>query len=74
MTCTIKLIAKTKKGRERLQRDGDTGWKVIQVENSVQFSDTIGPWWLISNGKSEASRWVHATNDKDFKLRIERER
>ena len=64
----MKLLAKTKKGRERCKRDGDTGWKIIEVKNSVLFSDELGPWWHISNGNPDASRWVHATKDKDFQL------
>mgnify|MGYP003650375840 CR=1 FL=1 len=64
----MQLIPKSKKGKERCKRDGDTGWSIIQVTNAVFFSNEVGPWWRIWNGNLNTSRWVHSTNDDDFKL------
>ena len=64
----MQLIPKSKKGKERCRRDGDTGWSIVQVKNTVLFSNEAGPWWFISNGNPNVSRWIHSTNDDDFKL------
>ena len=62
----MKLIPKSKKGKERCKRDGSTGWKVIKVSERVQFSDNSGPGWFIENSTPDSSRWIHSINDKDF--------
>ena len=64
----MQLIPKTKKGKERCKHDGDTGWEIIKVKDTILFSGELGPWWFIDNGSPGASRWIHSTDDKDFKL------
>ena len=65
----MKLIPKSKKGRERVKRDGDFGWKIIETRDRVLFTTTPGPWWLIKNDTPNSSRWVHSTNDIDFEIK-----
>lgn len=77
----IKLIAKTLKGKNKLQNAKVKGacddWKVLQQKDKVLFSDEIGPWLrivpLTENGEEimSLSRWVHSSNDKDFDIMTE---
>ena len=68
----MKLAAKSKKGKERLKRDGDE-WIVIRTADTVLFSPKKGPWLFIipPNMDQHASRWIHATDDENFQI-IER--
>jgi len=67
---SVRLEARSKKGKERIARDGADGWTVEQVAPRVQFSSEPGPWLLIGNGNPGASRWVHATNDANFAVHL----
>jgi len=65
----ITLEGKSRKGKQRVQRDGATGWTVTIVEDKIQCSSENGPWLLIENGQPNAMRWVHADNDDNFLIR-----
>ena len=60
----VKLIPKTKKGKERIKQYGDTG-VVFEVRDKVSFSDDRGPWLLVLAADPKG-RWVHETRDKNF--------
>jgi len=62
----ITLHGKTKKGRERIARDGATGWKVREKAEHVAFSPRRGPWLLIEKNTSCALRWIHRHDDPHF--------
>jgi len=67
----INLTSRSKKGKERLKRDGEKQWYVLGIEDSVLFSTEKGPWLhLVKVGafKANTARWVHQTNDPDFKI------
>lgn len=67
----MRLAAKSKKGRERLKRDGADGWQVIRTRDTVQFSSERGPWLFVAktpDGRGPESRWIHATRDTDFAI------
>ena len=65
----MKLIGISKKGKERIKRDGDE-WVIIRTEPRVLFSTKKGPWLFIipPNGPAAASRWIHATDDENFQI------
>ena len=60
------LAGKTKKGRERIKRDGANGWRVKRIVDKVQFSDRSGPWLWVENDSPNSLRWIHATHDEHF--------
>ena len=66
----MKLKGITKKGRERIRRDGADGWEIIRTADHVQFSTERGPWLLVGvNGENDnRSRWIHETRDTDFEV------
>jgi len=74
----IKLNFKTLKGRNVIQnavsKGADNNWKVLQQKNTVLFTNESGLWLkivpLAKDGTMIMSlcRWVHAINDKDFKI------
>jgi len=66
----IKLKGKTKKGKERVKRDGSDGWQVTRIAEVVAFDNRLGPWWHIKNesGNDFAERWIHSIDDKDFEV------
>ena len=63
---SVTIEGKSRKGKQRVQRDGATGWTVAQVAETVQFSSERGLWLRIENGDDRAMRWVHAQNDDNF--------
>ena len=65
----MKLLGKTKKGRQRTRRDGSTGWRIVRVTDSVLFSNRVGPWLLIENDDPHSRRWIHSVSDNDFELK-----
>jgi len=69
----MKLKGKTKKGRERIKRDGADGWSIIRTTDWVAWSSDTGPWSLVlpASGNHSRSRWIHETRDPDFEV-IER--
>lgn len=70
----MKLRGKTKKGRERIKRDGADGWFLIRTVDHVLFTTEKGPWLFISKGcprcagTDNTSRWIHETRDPDFEI------
>ena len=64
----ITLEGITKKGKERLRRDGSSNWLILSIVDRVMFSNERGPWLLLKKHKTTNSRWIHETNDKDFKI------
>jgi len=66
----MKLVGISKKGRERLKRDGDSGWTIQRTEDTIAFSPDRGPWILIIPPcmSEPKSRWIHQFNDKNFKI------
>jgi len=61
----ITLRAKTRKGKNILANHG-TIWTVEHNENTVIFTDKIGPWLLLTAGTDW--RWVHETDDENFEV------
>jgi len=59
----------SKKGKERIKRDGSE-WVTVRTSDRVLFSPKKGPWLFIipPNGDQMASRWIHATDDENFKI------
>lgn len=63
----IKLVARSKKGRERIQRDGAVWFVEKVVSGPLPFDPTDnGPWLFINSELNGDTRWVRKTNDKDF--------
>ncbi|HUX79806.1 MAG TPA: hypothetical protein VMW10_08705 [Alphaproteobacteria bacterium] len=69
---SVILTGLSKKGKERVQRDGSTGWTISQVADRVAFSSEGGLWLRIENGNDRAMRWVHSTHDKNFHVEVEK--
>ena len=63
---TVKLVAKTKHGRERLKRDGNI-FVINRIMNSVPCLNSAGIMITPPNGNS---RWVAIPVDKDFEVLI----
>lgn len=68
---SVTLEGLTRKGKDRVKRDGASGWRVTKVAPSVMFSTQSGPWLFIENGDEKASRWVHGYLDANFKVTVE---
>ncbi len=66
----MKLAGKTKKGRERVKRDGADGWTIQRTEERVAFSSDRGPWLLVIPAclTESKSRWIHETRDFNFEI------
>ena len=64
------LTGITKKGRERVKRDGAEGWIIVRTADTVLFSSERGPWLFVSKGGPDhrSSRWIHKFRDPDFKI------
>jgi len=63
----MKLTGKTKKGKERVKRDGSEGWIVVRTADKIACSNKSGPWFLMQNGDNEKSmRWVNMRDDEHF--------
>jgi hypothetical protein len=73
----VSLSGKTNKGKQKVKHFG-TLWRVVAVQEIVQFTHVRGPWVHVHSTKqfnedgetiSMDTRWVHATNDLDFEIR-----
>lgn len=65
----VNLIGKSKKGKERIKRDGAEDWLVMKVSDTVLFSDEHGPWVRLGKeGIPQSIRWVNLNNDLDFQI------
>jgi len=64
------LTGITKKGRERVKRDGSEGWTVLRTTDWVAWSSDTGPWILVlpASGNHSRSRWIHGKRDPDFNV------
>lgn len=62
----LTLTGLSGKGKNVVRRDG-AAWTIERVEDRVLFSHDMGPWLLIGCGREQASRWIHALRDLDFK-------
>lgn len=68
----VKLEAKTKKGKDRIAQQGSR-WLIEAIAEKVLFDDKNGIW-LGLRGKlkpGDTFRWVHLTDDENFKVVIE---
>lgn len=67
----IHLTPKTKKGKDRIARDG-ADWAIHTIQPRVFFDERPGPWARIHpiehDHRHAASRWVHLTDDVDFEV------
>lgn len=63
----FKLTPKTRKGKQRIQRDGEWWTELAQVD-SVLFSTEKGPWLHLESEQTKDDRWVHFRNDPDFNV------
>jgi len=63
----VTLEGKSKRGRERVIRDGSE-WLVKESRSNVSFKSEKGPWFLLVNDSGRL-RWVHE-NDEDFSLKF----
>jgi hypothetical protein len=70
MNNMVKLKGITKKGRERVQRDGEL-WRVIKEGNPPCFENK--PSILLSNAEGGKLRWILKDNDADFTYTQEHE-
>ena len=61
----MKLIAKTKKGKERIATHGDE-WDIVFIRDCVQFSDIKGNWALVRSKKTGDERWINLVTDHNF--------
>ena len=66
----MKLAGKTKKGRERVKRDGADGWTIQRTEDTIGFSTDSGPWLLVIPAclTESKSRWIHESRDPNFEI------
>ncbi len=56
-----------RKGKPRILTHG-TRWLVLGVNETVLFSDKPGPWLKIQSLHSRDIRWIHQTDDENFKI------
>lgn len=61
----IKLIAKTRKGKNILSKHGNL-WKIIKVKQHVPCVDGTG--LFIQSLQSNDTRWIAQHNDEDIKI------
>jgi hypothetical protein len=66
----MKLAGITKRGRERIKRDGADGWTIQRTEDRVAFSSDRGPWLLVIPAclNEARSRWIHESRDPNFEI------
>ncbi len=65
---TLVLKGISQKGKNRINQLG-AEWSVLLVKDTIQFSSEKGPWILIhAKSNIQAVRWIHYSNDKDFKI------
>ena len=59
---TIEIEGISRKGKNRVHEQGST-FKIEKIQDRVPFSDKIGPWLMLEH------RWIHSTNDPDFRIK-----
>lgn len=73
MIHSVKLSAKTLKGKNRLAEAGSPEhWTVLKQQAMVGFSDREGPWLFVGCGNNFYDRWVHLTDDDNFIVEVVR--
>jgi len=65
---TIEIEGVSLKGKNRVREQGST-FEIERIENRVLFSDKSGPWLLLKSKNPNHGRWIHATEDKDFRIK-----
>lgn len=67
----IRLKGLSQKGKNRIRELGSE-WIVHTQVDRVLFNPELGPWLMVSpvgtDMDHKSSRWVHATQDKDFTI------
>jgi len=66
----VTLRAKSKKGKERILRDGASDWEIKDIKANVQFSSKKGPWILVDKNGINACRWINLLDDTDFIVEV----
>lgn len=61
----IRLKGRTKKGRERIKRDGDW-WNTIRVMKCPCFQMALG--LLVESVQTREQRWIQGFVDQDFEI------
>ena len=72
----VKLIGKTGKAKNKINEAGrPNAWAIIEVRDTVAFSDKPGPWYHVrpGNNNDDKSRWVNAKDDRDFIVELIKE-
>jgi len=64
----VKLIAKTRKGKNKLNKSKCDVFDLVgEKEQTVGFTSEKGPWLCLVNPNDKNDiRWVHEFNDMDF--------
>jgi hypothetical protein len=65
--CKGKLEGITRHGKNRVREQG-TEVQVLRVSDHVLFSSKQGPWLYVETLDGKHSRWVHATDDSNFRF------
>lgn len=76
----VTLLPLSKRAKQLLKQHGER-WEVLKVQDKVLFSDSAGPWMLVTpitedrmhqtvrdTREDTASRWLHAHFDTNFKV------
>ena len=61
----------SKHGKSRIAQQGSE-WIVRDVRERISFDNRVGPWLGLESLRDHPMgfRWVHATNDNNFKIKI----
>lgn len=65
---TIEIEGVSRKGKNRVREQGST-FEIEEIKDRVLFSDKSGPWLLLKSNNPNHGRWIHATEDKDFRIK-----
>lgn len=61
---SVTLKGVSQKGKNRVREHGPV-WTVVDISQTVRFSDVPGPWLLLSSPDT-CIRWFNPRQDKDF--------
>ncbi len=70
----IQMTGVSQKGKNRVREHGPI-WHVLAETDTILFAPSKkGPWLFVSPPEKgmhdKSSRWVHATNDLDFSIKL----